>query len=341
MGRGEVRGGRRGGVGAGGGRCTWWRRWRRWRSRRRGGRGGGGMAADLDDDRPRMQAGGEGALAHHCDAGHLEHRRRRLAVVRDPQPLRRVGLPARVLPRLERRRRAPADLALLWNRKRVAAVGRTVLEDVLLVVLPLLGRPDVAHGLGEECKPAKPEHRKRGSEKHKFRKSLHRGDLNGRDWCALSPSRVASIEVGAQTWCLHRVGRAMSTALQHNSALQAEQELREQARRNTHAASRCGRRLARHEVSHAAPTAAQARATWLALFSDMTLPTIESSAEWSAWSQQSIDETEAQIRKACPFPLPPHLDSLAQQPPHHHGLRRHSSSSSSCSHRLRRVASSP
>ena len=121
--------------------------------------GRGGAGADLDDDRPCMQASGEGALAHHGDAGHLEHRRRRLAVVRDPQPLRRVGLPARVLPRLECRRRAPADLALLWNRKRVAAVGRTVLEDVLLVVLPLLGRPDVAHGLGEECKPAKPEHR--------------------------------------------------------------------------------------------------------------------------------------------------------------------------------------
>ena len=132
----------------------------------------------------------------------------------------------------------------------------------------------------------------------------------------------------------------MSTALQHNSALQAEQELREQARRDAHATSRCGRRLACHEVSHAAPTAAQARSTWLALFSDMTLPTIESSAEWTAWSQQSIDETEAQIRKACPFPLPPHLDSLAQQPPPQ-GLRRHSSSSSSCSHRLRRVASSP
>ncbi len=36
----------------------------------------------------------------------------------------------------------------------------------------------------------------------------------------------------------------MSTALQHNSALQAEQELREQARRDAHATSRCGRRLA-------------------------------------------------------------------------------------------------
>jgi hypothetical protein len=91
-----------------------------------------------------------------------------------------------------------------------------------------------------------------------------------------------------------------STALQHDNALQAEQELREQARRNTRPLQppACATRFL-----STAPTAAQARRTWLALFSEMTLPTIESNAEWTAWSQQSIDETEAQIRKVCPGTL--------------------------------------
>jgi len=49
-----------------------------------GGEGGQGGGADLDDDCPGVQASGEGALAHHGDAGHLEHRRGGHAVVRDP-----------------------------------------------------------------------------------------------------------------------------------------------------------------------------------------------------------------------------------------------------------------
>ena len=89
---------------------------------------------------------------------------------------------------------------------------------------------------------------------------------------------------------------SMSTTAQHSNALQAEQELREQARRPTAAATAGA-------TKHAAPTAPQARRTWLAIFGDMTLPTIESSVEWTAWSQQSIDETEAQIRKVCRPPL--------------------------------------
>ena len=41
----------------------------------------------------------------------------------------------------------------------------------------------------------------------------------------------------------------------------------------------------------------QARRTWHSLFGESTLPILETSAEWTAWAQQTIDETEAQVNK--------------------------------------------